>query len=84
MPVYVDDQENKYGRMVMCHMIADTEDELHEMADKIGVPRRWFQNKPGHPHYDICLTKRKKAVSFGAKEITAKEAVAILKQNYSR
>lgn len=70
MPVYVDDMRAPYGRMVMCHMVADTDAELHAMADRIGVARRWHQ-KAGtpHSHYDICLAKRARAVSAGAIEI---------------
>jgi Protein of unknown function (DUF4031) len=64
--VYVDDMRAKYGRMVMCHMTADTEAELHTMAAKIGVARKWYQGD----HYDICLAKRAKAVSFGAVQLT--------------
>jgi hypothetical protein len=29
--------------MVMCHMLADTSAELHEMADRIGIARKWFR-----------------------------------------
>ena len=43
MSVYVDDMEAGFGRMVMCHMWADTLDELLEMADAIGVQRKWLQ-----------------------------------------
>lgn len=43
MSVYVDDMEAGFGRMVMCHMWADTLDELLEMVDAIGVQRKWLQ-----------------------------------------
>lgn len=74
MSVYVDDMKAPFGRMIMCHMIADTSDELHEMAGKIGVARKWCQF-PGtaREHYDICLAMRAKAVKLGAKEITWSE-----------
>ncbi len=66
MVVYVDDMRAPFGRLIMCHMIADTEAELHTMADQIGVSRRWYQRD----HYDIALTKRALAVVAGAQEIT--------------
>jgi Protein of unknown function (DUF4031) len=75
MTVYVDDMRAKFGRLVMCHMIADTDDELHAMADRIGVARKWHQAPPKHDsHYDIALSKRALAVSFGAREITWRQA----------
>ena len=69
MSVYVDDMRAKFGRMIMCHMIADSDDELHAMAAKIGVARKWFQGD----HYDIALSKRALAVAAGAQEITWRE-----------
>lgn len=42
MTVYVDDVEHVFGRMKMCHMWADTLDELLAMADRIGVDRKWI------------------------------------------
>lgn len=80
MMVYVDNMKATYGRMIMCHIIADTIEELHEMADKIGIDRKWFQSHSKHLHYDICLNKRKIAISYGAKEIDMRETVKILKQ----
>lgn len=70
MSVYVDDMKAKYGRMTMCHMVADTDEELHAMAARIGVARKWHQ-KPGtpHSHYDVCVSMRAKAVTFGAIEV---------------
>lgn len=74
MPVYVDDSKIRFGRMWMCHMIADTTAELVAMAERIGVAREWIQ-KPGTPreHFDICLSKRKLAIDAGATEISQRE-----------
>ena len=66
MTVYVDDMRASFRRMIMCHMIADTEEELHSMARRIGIARRWYQGD----HYDISLSKRKIAVRLGAREVT--------------
>ncbi|GAA5231798.1 DUF4031 domain-containing protein [Verticiella sediminum] len=79
MTVYVDDMRAAYGRMVMCHMIADTDDELHAMADRIGVARRWWQSpeSTSGSHYDIALSKRALAVAAGAMEITWRQCGAM-------
>lgn len=61
--------------MVMCHMIADTLDELHAMADRIGIRRKWFQSQSSTPHYDICKAKRALAVKAGAVECGLHEFV---------
>lgn len=75
MTVYVDDMKARFGRLIMCHMIADTDDELHAMADRIGVARRWHQSPPRHhSHYDIAQSKKSLAISCGAVAITAQEA----------
>ncbi len=57
MTVYVDNARLPFRRMIMCHMVADSVDELHEMADAIGVNRRWFQSEASYPHYDVCLSR---------------------------
>lgn len=76
MAVYVDDAVHPFGRMRMCHMWADTLEELLAMADRVGVDRKWIQ---GHPtlsfgkhraaswvHFDIAKGKRALAVRHGA------------------
>lgn len=76
--VYVDDMRARYGRMVMCHLLADTDEELHAMAARIGVARRWHQAPPKHDsHYDIALSKRALAVAAGARQITWRQAGAM-------
>jgi hypothetical protein len=62
-------------------MVADTTEELLQMADKIGVQRKWIQEAgTPHEHFDICLSKKKKALALGAKEITLREMGQFLKQ----
>ncbi|OOO15628.1 DUF4031 domain-containing protein [Agrobacterium pusense] len=76
MSVYVDDVRHKFGNMVMCHLWADTDDELLAMVDRIGVQRKWIQ---GHKtlsfgkhrdaswvHFDISLSKKALAIAAGA------------------
>lgn len=76
MSVYVDNMRAQYGRMVMCHMAADSTAELNAMADAIGVDRRWLQHAgTWREHYDICLTKRAAAVQRGAVEVSQRELV---------
>lgn len=83
MAVYVDDMYKypmgQFGRMKMSHMIADTDEELHAMADKIGVARRWHQAPPRHDsHYDIAMSLRSKAIDLGATAITLKQCAAMV------
>ena len=69
MTVYVDDMRARFHEHIMCHMIADTEAELHQMAARIGIARRWYQDD----HYDVTLDRRALALQFGAREITWRE-----------
>ena len=49
------------------------------MAGRIGIARRWFQNKR-YPHYDICKSKRAQAVKLGAIEIGRQEFVDLARR----
>ena len=80
MGVYVDQAIYRYGRMIMCHMIADTPGELHAMADRIGVQRRWFQSSASFPHYDVCKAKRAVAVQHGAVECDRTQLVTAMRR----
>lgn len=74
MTVYVDDMNATFGRMIMVHMIADTDEELHAMAAKIGIARKWHQAPPRHSsHYDICLSKKVLAIKNGAVAVTMRQ-----------
>lgn len=79
MTCYVDQPIYPFGRMMMCHLWADSLDELLAMVDRIGVDRKWIQ---GHPelshgkhrlaswvHFDIAKGKRALAILAGAVEM---------------
>lgn len=75
--VYVDNLNAKFGRMIMCHMIADTKEELLAMCDTIGVQRKWIQYEGTFKeHFDICISKKQKAIANGAVEVTAEDLVS--------
>lgn len=78
MAVYVDNGQFPYGRMKMAHMLADTLNELHDMADRLGLKRGWFQNHSA-PHYDLCQAKRRLAIEYGAIEINRRELVTLIR-----
>ena len=68
MTVYVDGMRN-YNRRIgragpyWSHLLADTPEELHEFAARIGLRREWFQGD----HYDIgSWPIYKRAIVLGA------------------
>ena len=79
MSVYVDAVCNSFRRMIMCHMIADTPEELHDMAQRIGMKREWYQ-PTSFPHYDVAKGRRKEAVKLGAIECNRREFMEHLKR----
>lgn len=75
MAVYVDDafvsdDPKAWGMFTGGgHMQADTLDELHAFAQRIGMRRSWFQTRPGRPekdHYDLTRARRDNAILLGA------------------
>ena len=59
------------------HLTADTTDELHVFAARLGLPRRAFQTKPGKPafdHYDVTDELRERAMALGAISLTWRQA----------
>lgn len=88
--IYVDDMllradvpnGRRQVRGKWCHMFGDSLDpaELHELAAKIGLLRKWFQHRPRAPwfdHYDVTMSKRALAVAAGAIQVTSREMVEI-------
>lgn len=80
--VYVDDMKAEYFpkhrpkvRYIMSHMIADNEEELHDMARRIGVARRWFQKGD---HYDVTQSCKALALKYGARLITWRQAALMM------
>lgn len=93
MTVYVDDAaiSATVGRHTSrwSHLFADTQDELHQFAKRLGLKREWFQPAPsyaksGSPaaemwHYDVTAPKRAQAIRLGARPVTAREGLDIIR-----
>lgn len=55
------------------HLTTDAEslDELHEFAARLGLKRAWFQNHFIAPHYDLSPAKHVLALQLGSKYVSA-------------
>jgi hypothetical protein len=99
MTVYVDDAAIpaavRNGSRVhdsrWSHLTADSQDELHDFAARLGLKRSYFQ--PGKPlggkpspfwHYDLTAGKRQRAVQLGAVEVPAREMPRICREREAR
>jgi Protein of unknown function (DUF4031) len=85
MTVYVDDMRlpARIGRhdCTWSHLFADTDEELHAFAAKLGLKREWFQQgkRPWPGHYDVTAGKRRQAIRLGATPVTFREAGQIIR-----
>ena len=70
MTVYVDDAVHLWRGRRWAHLMADTLEELHAMAQKLDIPRRAFQNKTSGAHYDVPSELRERAIELGATAIS--------------
>jgi ribosomal protein L16 Arg81 hydroxylase len=70
-----------FGRMIMCHMIADSSAELLAMAAKINLDAKWLQNA-GSPteHFDLSLSYKRKALAAGAVLKTQRQLAFITRE----
>ncbi len=68
-----------------CHMVADTDAELHAMARHIGMRLEWAQKMDHenqyHHHYDLVASRRQLAVEAGAIEITHDQIVDLIERD---
>ena len=69
MAVYVDDAVTLWRGQRWAHLMADTLDELHAFAARLGLPRRAFQNKTSGAHY-VPAPMREQAIALGAVAIS--------------
>jgi hypothetical protein len=84
--IYID-TPRYYGksRQRWSHMISDNLEYLHVFAEGLGIPKSRFENKKGkyRPHYDIRGHEEFEiAILKGAKLVSSKEILQILKENY--
>lgn len=70
MAVYVDDAVTLWRGQRWAHLMADTLDELHAFAARLGLPRRAFQNRTSGAHYDVPAPMREQAIALGAVAIS--------------
>ena len=67
-----------------CHMVSDVSaEELHAFAARLGLQRRWSQERPraSAHHYDLQPARRAFALELGAHAVTSRELV---QRNYDR
>jgi hypothetical protein len=79
MAVYVDSEEIPWRGKLWCHLAADTLDELHSFASRLGLRKSWFQSK-GYPHYDVTVSVRERALKMGAIDADRETIVVRCKQ----
>jgi hypothetical protein len=64
----------------MSHMIADTKEELFQMVEKVGLPKKHYQPRASFPHFDVMMSTRAKAVAEGAVELTNKQLIEKIRE----
>lgn len=70
MAVYVDNAVIPWRGRLWAHLIGSDLDELHALAQAIGLRRAWFQDARRFPHYDVDAAYRERALRAGAIAIT--------------
>jgi hypothetical protein len=79
MTVYVDSEEIQWRGRSWCHLVADSLQELHNFAARLGLQRRWFQGRSFYPHYDVTVAVRTRALRIGAVDADRETIIACCK-----
>ena len=80
MTIYVDHARIPYRGMIMSHLLADTSQELEETRRSLGLPNGCIQYLgTSKEHLDISETKRTLAIRMGARQISSKDLVNIIR-----
>ena len=73
--VLVDQPIWPFRDRLWCHLVSDTSyDELHALAERLGIPRRGFQGD----HYDVPEELREQAIALGAQPVSGRELITRL------
>lgn len=85
MSVYIDNYFARYRRLLLSHMIADTHDELCDMARRIGVPLHHIQDEgTTREHFDVCKQMRSRAIALGALPVTTRQLAQMVRDRGQR
>jgi hypothetical protein len=78
MALLVDEPIWPFRGRLWCHLVSDSSyEELHGLADALGIPRRAFQGD----HYDLPADLRDRAVELGAEPVTGRELITRLRSS---
>lgn len=83
MAVYVDDAIWPWRGDLWCHLMADTDEELHAFGERLGLKRIWLQHRPARPwldHYDLPGYGRDQAIELGAIPVERREIVELIRR----
>lgn len=76
MTILIDEPRWWFRERRWCHLVSDSSlEELHEFAERVGIPRRGFQGD----HYDVPEEYRGDMVAAGAVEVESRELLRRLR-----
>jgi hypothetical protein len=80
--VYIDDSRIAWRGREWSHLTADSTEELHAFAARLGLAQARLHRTPGRPwkdHYDLPEAARREAIRRGARPITRRQAAEMLR-----